>query len=637
MANQTVYPYGTGGSLPSSIGIINDCVTGGADKAFSAEQGKYLNQRSVRTFFTNSEQADWQTGNISSGKIVTKYANKYLLLDSFPEGVTSLIVTRTAPDSTYTLGVYGSSNGVDFTALSGFGTGSGRKTYLLGNYNSILFLLFDKPTTARAQQEGLVVQYENATAIGETDVATRLFSSRGTVVGTDLLRLMAQDLWIKKLAPPTADFYWEQGGINGSTGAEETNARAIRSNWIKVRKTDQVYLQDNPISRYNFLVVFYDSSKAKAGSNAYHFGDLPEIQRYINTDYGYFRMVYYGANNITPTNADAAKARILVTAAVTPGGGGGETKTYENPVLRVDNPDPTVWYGEDGYYYLFATGNLSSKKMYRSANLYEWEATGDAPFNQEEALKVAQAFGASSVNQDFWAPHVFKVNPTTWNLYLTKPNTGGVAILTSHHPTMGYTFVKFLTGGGGQDIDAEVARDTDGKLWMFVGGSKSIYRRQMTDDGLDWAAGSSAQRCAGNTSGSYRENTFEGPFLYRRKGYWYLFCSSGQYQTGNYKLRVVRSATLSGTFVDKAGNNSTDGYAETVLVSSESLTGPGHNAPIFVDSNNDTWILYHSHWVAASSSSQRPVCLDKVEWDEDGWPFINDGIPSSSHDIPGVF
>lgn len=42
MANQTVYPYGTGGSLPSSIGIINDLTTGGADKALSAQQGKVI-------------------------------------------------------------------------------------------------------------------------------------------------------------------------------------------------------------------------------------------------------------------------------------------------------------------------------------------------------------------------------------------------------------------------------------------------------------------------------------------------------------------------------------------------------------------------------------------------------------------
>lgn len=42
MANKTVYPYGTDGQLPSGVGIINDLVTGGADKALSAEMGKVL-------------------------------------------------------------------------------------------------------------------------------------------------------------------------------------------------------------------------------------------------------------------------------------------------------------------------------------------------------------------------------------------------------------------------------------------------------------------------------------------------------------------------------------------------------------------------------------------------------------------
>ena len=42
MANKTVYPFGTGGNLPSSIGIINDLETGGADKALSAQMGVQL-------------------------------------------------------------------------------------------------------------------------------------------------------------------------------------------------------------------------------------------------------------------------------------------------------------------------------------------------------------------------------------------------------------------------------------------------------------------------------------------------------------------------------------------------------------------------------------------------------------------
>lgn len=42
MANNTIYPYGTNGELPSSIGLINDLVTGGSDNALTAQQGQIL-------------------------------------------------------------------------------------------------------------------------------------------------------------------------------------------------------------------------------------------------------------------------------------------------------------------------------------------------------------------------------------------------------------------------------------------------------------------------------------------------------------------------------------------------------------------------------------------------------------------
>lgn len=42
MANQTIYPYGPGGQLPSTIGIVDDLVTGGSNQALSAQQGVVL-------------------------------------------------------------------------------------------------------------------------------------------------------------------------------------------------------------------------------------------------------------------------------------------------------------------------------------------------------------------------------------------------------------------------------------------------------------------------------------------------------------------------------------------------------------------------------------------------------------------
>lgn len=44
MGNKTVYPYGTGGQLPSGIAIADDLQTDRADVALSARQGKRLGE-----------------------------------------------------------------------------------------------------------------------------------------------------------------------------------------------------------------------------------------------------------------------------------------------------------------------------------------------------------------------------------------------------------------------------------------------------------------------------------------------------------------------------------------------------------------------------------------------------------------
>ena len=61
MANSTVYPYGTGGSLPSSIGLVNDLKTGGADKALAAAQGPAILQQ-----IEDAKGSEWETKDIEA-------------------------------------------------------------------------------------------------------------------------------------------------------------------------------------------------------------------------------------------------------------------------------------------------------------------------------------------------------------------------------------------------------------------------------------------------------------------------------------------------------------------------------------------------------------------------------------------
>jgi len=64
MANKTVYPFGTGGDLPSNIGLINDLKTGGVYDALTAEQGKVIGG----ILYTQSTYPSDDMTGFSSGK-----------------------------------------------------------------------------------------------------------------------------------------------------------------------------------------------------------------------------------------------------------------------------------------------------------------------------------------------------------------------------------------------------------------------------------------------------------------------------------------------------------------------------------------------------------------------------------------
>lgn len=78
MASNTIYPYGTGGQLPSGIAVVNDTTTGGADKALAAEQGKVLRGIIGEGFFVNAQPIDISvltTQNCSLGGSAKWYYN----------------------------------------------------------------------------------------------------------------------------------------------------------------------------------------------------------------------------------------------------------------------------------------------------------------------------------------------------------------------------------------------------------------------------------------------------------------------------------------------------------------------------------------------------------------------------------
>lgn len=95
MANETIYPYGPGGQLPSSIGIINDLTTGGADKALAAQQGVVLNKKVNEITGDFLDELVWSNGYIdTTGLLKTSSVSKFSQPFILKAGCTIIVGTK---------------------------------------------------------------------------------------------------------------------------------------------------------------------------------------------------------------------------------------------------------------------------------------------------------------------------------------------------------------------------------------------------------------------------------------------------------------------------------------------------------------------------------------------------------------
>lgn len=431
---------------------------------------------------------------------------------------------------------------------------------------------------------------------------------------------------------------WVTGNLNSTDGTLNTRYANKSTGFIEL--VGASIIVHNPTA-YTIKTCCYDSSQAFLGIGT---GISPNSSSSptLQTGTKYVRFCAYDK----PSDADVQNISagyytddtlISLRNAINELSG---NETFTNPVLSIDAPDPCIIDGEDGYFYMLGTGKLESRTMYRSTNLIDWEEA-DVPFTEQAIADCYADLGVSSVG--FWAPEIVKIGDK-YNLYTSK-QANPMIVFQSNHPNFGYEYIgKIITTSNGlanDNIDACVRYDLDGTLWMFWGSTYGIYRQKLAADGLTLDSEDTKVHIAGNliSQDRSRATVFEGAYLYRRKGYWYLFVSAGAYTGNTYCLKVGRSATLTGTFVDKDGNDMAEGNATTILssASGDALYGPGHNGQIITDRNNKTFMVYHSHYTGASSTSQRYICLQEILWDEDGWPYFLGGKPQLSGNLKPVF
>lgn len=296
-----------------------------------------------------------------------------------------------------------------------------------------------------------------------------------------------------------------------------------------------------------------------------------------------------------------------------------------NPLTKSGHPDPTVWRDETGHWYLTST----SGKVLESADGVTWKLANWLIETKEEKARIHRQYRWT------WAPDVVQLDGQ-WRYYVSyvsDATNSAIAAYSGASARGPFTYVGILTDsretGIKDTIDPEVVRDPEtGKTWLFYGSTGRIHRLELTSDGLRAKEGAKPILVGGLSDEGVpnRLQVFEGTYLYRRAGWWYLFASRGWYRGPSYGIVVARSRTLEGEFVDKKGRLFRDGFATPILTTKKGdpFFGPGHNGEIFTDADGRDWMYYHCH-VKGADPESRPVFRQQIFWATDGWPYFGNG------------
>lgn len=298
-----------------------------------------------------------------------------------------------------------------------------------------------------------------------------------------------------------------------------------------------------------------------------------------------------------------------------------ETRTYNNPVVPVSLPDPTIIKANDGHFYLYATEDTRNTPIYKSKDLVNWEFQTTA-FTRETRPNFEPKGG-------LWAPDINYINGRYVLFYSMSVWGGewtcGVGVATADKPEGPFTdrgkLFRSNEIGVQNSIDPFYIED-GGKKYLIWGSFRGLYMVQLTKDGLSVDTSVEKIQVAGTA--------FEGVYVHKRGKYYYMFASIGSCCEGlksSYRLVVGRSTNLKGPYTDKQGKNMMDNGYEVLIAPNEAFVGNGHCSEIVTDDAGQDWIFYHG--VDTKNPHGRVLLMDQVKWDAQGWPVINNGTPST--------
>ena len=237
-----------------------------------------------------------------------------------------------------------------------------------------------------------------------------------------------------------------------------------------------------------------------------------------------------------------------------------------------------------------------------------------------------------------WAPDVHFFGGL-WHLYYVYSSFGskvsGIGLATNATLDPKSWADQGLVVRTGRDtnynaIDPCIFLDAAGKPWLSFGS----YFSGIKLVAIDPATGKQAPADTAVYNLATRPNTppnaIEASCVYFHAGYYYLFldwdtCCAGPRST--YNIRVGRSKTVIGPYLDKAGKDMQEGGGTLFLGSVgdngsgrpvDDEVGPGHAG--ILEDGGKAYVSYHEEWTRDKGRSALNV--NTLAWDTDGWPRL---------------
>lgn len=284
---------------------------------------------------------------------------------------------------------------------------------------------------------------------------------------------------------------------------------------------------------------------------------------------------------------------------------------YRNPVLFADYSDPDVCRAGDYFYLTSSSFNcVPALQILRSRDLVGWEIVSSAsPYN------VPFFKRGTNNGLGVWAPAIRYHNNKFYIFYGDPDN--GIVRLTSDRIEGPWEQKLIIKAKG--FIDPCPLWDEDGHVWLVhaLAGSRAGLKSVLLMAELDSTASEVIVPSRIIFDGHETQPTCEGPKLYKRNGYYYIFHPAGGVRTG--WQTVLRSKNIYGP------------YEEKVVLSQgkTDINGPHQGAWVTTATGED-WFLHFQDREAYG----RIVHLQPMTWKND-WPVIGDnGSPVSEWKKP---